>query len=533
MIDSWTWGDQPETDQLEHCLNLLCQEQQKLCNDAAGTTLYSYRFRQRSTVLKRYYIAQCRNSQKSGASIPDSEDHANLEIKKKEQSKIQGTQGLARLGSRAALSFAFAFLRRAWRSGEDGDLCTDLLEETLDALRLLPPASLFDESTVSSVWLEVVERTSKFLRSVVQGQMDSIEVPLKDRHTALTLLLELALQRGSLHELLKMVKLLLDLWSLGQRSRQDNRAGLRDSCAPIIPFLKRFEEIEQVLEEDQDDDLEDYTATQSFLRYLEYPPDPSVNIDLEQAAVIIMSHLDRLAQKYQPNSPVGLLQDHESRQKVLWSGQVSWTPEETLENGNFGVSGLLRNLRFRTLVTTHRGLLGLDSEGGLFFVSYLEPKVQFCKTDLAFEDLFASVDGLFVCGVSGPYLVFWDLDQNSPVDQGPSETYKLGLQVQKIQVGKGHCIILTEQGEVFIWTPKSTSGPLETPTTLKGVTIVDVACGGTVAGMGDAFYLALSDTGLVYSWGDGDFGKLGRGGSDCSKTPRIVDKLQGLNVDKV
>ena len=148
---------------------------------------------------------------------------------------------LFRLGSRAALSFAFAFLRRAWRSGEDGDLCTDLLEETLAALRLLPPASLFDESTVSSVWLEVVERTSKFLRSVVQGQMDSVEVPLKDRHTALTLLLELALQRGSLHELLKMVKLLLDLWSLGQRSRQDNRAGLRDSCAPIIPFLKRFE----------------------------------------------------------------------------------------------------------------------------------------------------------------------------------------------------------------------------------------------------------------------------------------------------
>ena len=75
----------------------------------------------------------------------------------------------------------------------------------------------------------------------MQGQMDSVEVPLKDRHTALTLLLELALQRGSLHELLKMVKLLLDLWSLGQRSRQDNRAGLRDSCAPIIPFLKRFE----------------------------------------------------------------------------------------------------------------------------------------------------------------------------------------------------------------------------------------------------------------------------------------------------
>ena len=76
-----------------------------------------------------------------------------------------------------------------------------------------------------------------------------------------------------------------------------------------------FAEIEEVQE---DEDLQvDYTATQSFLRYLEYPPDPTVNIDLEQAAVIIMSHLDRLAQKYQPNSPAGLLTDHESRQKVI------------------------------------------------------------------------------------------------------------------------------------------------------------------------------------------------------------------------
>ena len=98
MIDSWTWGDQPDTDQLEHCLSLLCQEQQKLCNDAAGTTLYSYRFRQRSTVLKRYYIAQCRNGQKASAASDqvDSEDYSNLEKIKKKEAKVQGTQGLAR-----------------------------------------------------------------------------------------------------------------------------------------------------------------------------------------------------------------------------------------------------------------------------------------------------------------------------------------------------------------------------------------------------------------------------------------------------
>ena len=125
----------------------------------------------------------------------------------KESSKIgstSGPNGLAHLGSRAALSFAFAFLRRAWRSGEDSDLCTDLLQETLDALTMLSPASLFDESSVSTVWLEVVERTSKFLRSVVMGDVlnnqesasSEVEIPAKDRNTALTLLLEFAIQKG-------------------------------------------------------------------------------------------------------------------------------------------------------------------------------------------------------------------------------------------------------------------------------------------------------------------------------------------------
>lgn len=53
--------------------------------------------------------------------------------------------------------------------GEDADLCSELLQESLDALRALPEASLFDENTVSSVWLEVVERAARFLRSVVTG----------------------------------------------------------------------------------------------------------------------------------------------------------------------------------------------------------------------------------------------------------------------------------------------------------------------------------------------------------------------------
>lgn len=54
-----------------------------------------------------------------------------------------------------------------------------------------------------------------------------------------------------------------------------------------------------------------------------------------------------------------------------------------------------------------------------------------------------------------------------------------------------------------------------------GERVLDVACGS-----GDAQTIAVTDSGLVYSWGDGDYGKLGRGGSDGSKVPKLVDKLQ-------
>lgn len=47
---------------------------------------------------------------------------------------------------------------------------------------------------------------------------------------------------------------------------------------------------------------------------------------------------------------------------------------------------------------------------------------------------------------------------------------------------------------------------------LLGFNVVDVACGS-----GDAQTLAITDDDSVWSWGDGDYGKLGRGGSDGCK----------------
>lgn len=70
------------------------------------------------------------------------------------------------------------------------------------------------------------------------------------------------------------------------------------------------------------------------------------------------------------------------------------------------------------------------------------------------------------------------------------------------------------------WLMFATSVRLVQVDALQGHRVIDVACGS-----GDAQTLCLTDDDMVWSWGDGDYGKLGRGGSDGCKIPMKVKKF--------
>lgn len=159
-------------------LLVLNHEQKNVCSLAADSTLSATKLYHSLFILKRYFVALNRtpytvDGQHRINPRKKTTDHnePGRKISKIEPklSPQDPTAGLAKVGSKAALNFAFAFLKRAWRLGEDTDLCNELLTESLDALRILPVATLFEEEKVSSVWLEVVERSSKFLLEVVTG----------------------------------------------------------------------------------------------------------------------------------------------------------------------------------------------------------------------------------------------------------------------------------------------------------------------------------------------------------------------------
>lgn len=46
-------------------------------------------------------------------------------------------------------------------------------------------------------------------------------------------------------------------------------------------------------------------------------------------------------------------------------------------------------------------------------------------------------------------------------------------------------------------------------------------------------YATCVFSGLVFSWGDGDFGKLGRGGSEGCNIPQNIERLNGQGVCQI
>ncbi|XP_052796353.1 E3 ubiquitin-protein ligase HERC2-like isoform X2 [Mya arenaria] len=558
MIDSWTWGQEPDVEKLDVCLRSLLHESQQLCTEASCTSLSTTRLQQRLAVLERYFSAISRQAppEKSGPSKKSQTNQTNLN---KQKSNIKpaekATMGLARVGSRAALSFAFAFLRRAWRSGEDSDLCSELLAESLEALQSLPEASLFEDGTVSTVWLDVVERATKFLHSVVSGDINSGSkepVPVQDQQTALALTLELAIQRGTLNHVLSSVLLLLGLWN-NSRHDFDNRVRCNLYSAPLIPLLKRFQGITsskpRVVENSKWDEGSYYVSpTECFLRYLTYPEDQSLAIDLRMSALVIMSHLDRLAKPYLPLSHNQKSHRLSQNQEVVGWGSFAW------KGGSSGpiILDFLNDVcGVQQVVCAEKVIIVLAGNGNVYLISYSSEAASMWMMggfgEREVVKLAAHPDGKHFLALTRDGEVFsWGNGDGGRLGHGdnisreePTLVKALsGKQVVHISCGSTYSGAITAGGELFTWG-RGNYGRLglggsedqtvpNLVTALKGHRVIDVACGS-----GDAQSLAVTDTGAVYSWGDGDYGKLGRGGSDGCKTPKVIERLMGQDVIKV
>ncbi|XP_034287268.1 E3 ubiquitin-protein ligase HERC2 isoform X1 [Pantherophis guttatus] len=566
IVESWIWGKQPDVNELKDCLYVLVKEQQVLAKKTATTTLSALRLKQRLAILERYFIALNRSILLENVKVKRKSSTIPLPMvdKKSPRSVSKGVEGLARVGSRAALSFAFAFLRRAWRSGEDADLCSELLQESLDALRALSEASLFDEGTVSSVWLEVVERATKFLRSVVTGDIHgapglkgSGSIPLQDQHLALAILLELAVQRGTLSQMLSAVILLLQLWDSGTRET-DNERSAQGTSAPLLPLLQRFQNIicnKEMNNTEEEIQMLAYplSPNENFLRYLILPQDNELAIDLRQTAVVVMAHLDRLATPCMPPQCSSPTSHKASLQEFIAWGLIGWKYYSNV-SCPIQCEGLA-SLGVTQIACAEKRFLILSKNGRVYIQAYsndtLAPQLVQSLASRNIVKIAAHSDGHHYLALAATGEVFsWGCGDGGRLGHGdtvPLEEPKMisalsgkqaGKHVIHIACGGTYSAAITADGELYTWgrgnygrLGHGSSEDQTIPvlvTGLKGLKVIDVACGSS-----DAQTLAVTENGQVWSWGDGDYGKLGRGGSDGCKTPKLIEKLQDLDVVKV
>ena len=74
-----------------------------------------------------------------------------------------------RNGIKTILSLFSKLMQRAWNRGEDSEICSGILIESLETLQKLPEAFLFSEGEPPLIWNEILSTSSSFLENVILG----------------------------------------------------------------------------------------------------------------------------------------------------------------------------------------------------------------------------------------------------------------------------------------------------------------------------------------------------------------------------
>jgi alpha-tubulin suppressor-like RCC1 family protein len=109
-----------------------------------------------------------------------------------------------------------------------------------------------------------------------------------------------------------------------------------------------------------------------------------------------------------------------------------------------------------------------------------------------------------------------------------------GHSILSVAAGNGHCLAVTERGEVFSWgrddrgqCGHGSSGQVQLlPRRVEA--LVGVWARSASAGCG--YSLVVIEKGALYSFGDSSDGQLGHGSVDDERSPRMVDALRHMRI---
>ncbi|XP_018324237.1 probable E3 ubiquitin-protein ligase HERC1 isoform X2 [Agrilus planipennis] len=527
--------ESPSSEELEQFITSLLSSQLELARSVCSSTPFAVILKQRLLILKRIYFAiVSKYHERELFKASSSNNYNDLMYIPKEP--VMASRALLEIGVQTGLSLLFSLLRQNWMNSSHlgvPSLCNSVLKTALDMIQNLPSLSLANDLHLTSLGVSSLEQVSCFLKEAV---LNTPGVDKQGQMLATELLLGLALQRGSLRFLLEWIEMALDA-----STDEGNNCRITSYAFQKALLLMDCNKQKAKLKFNFDND----------------------EICLYEVALYLMEELVNMAvdcerSSSSDNAVTGNCKDDSGSDCFIWGSNSShqlaegiqekiivpvkskvFVQIQTAEAGQYCTFLIYRDGSVSSCGKGTYGRLGLgdsatQSTPKRVLIDSSVKKISSSKGSDG-HSLALTEDGLVYSWGDGDYGKLGHNNSNTEKQPKLVGGPLLGKVVIQVQAGYRHSAAVTEDGELYTWGEgdhgrlgHGDSNPRNIPTLVRDLSDVGgVACG-------CAHTLALSKDGTtVWSFGSGDSGRLGHGEIAKVYRPKVIEALQGMIIRKV
>ncbi|KAF7670462.1 hypothetical protein LDENG_00124780 [Lucifuga dentata] len=503
------------SEEKEEYLSALLHSQRWLAHRMLTQTSYTSSLHHRLVILQRiYYALHTKYHDKfrvqlSSQSTDTGTECGQLELASKPCLSVgaskakSGTDVLIEMGVRTGLSLLFSLLQQNWRYAAsmhpESVLCNDVLATASSVLAALPPLSLANENKIPSVGLDCLAQVADFLKKTSVSSGSGGADPT-GRRLALELLLGLAMQRGSLKFLLEWVEVALAASKSSSNSVLSSSPSLNPQQSQTGVGFDLIHHT--LLQMRQYSGFRGDTVNTQVLQ-----KDAEGLCRLSQAALCLFEEICNLASCClcccgTDTSPVGA--ENDTVMVYVWGSNSS----HQLAEG-----------------TLEKILLPKLTQG--FSDAQMIEAGQYCTFSVS------TGGSVKACG-KGSYgrLGLGDSNNQSMPKKLVLEPHRNMKKVSSSKGSDGHTLAITVEGEVFSWGDgeygklgHGNSATQKYPKIIQGPLIGKVV---VCVSAGYRHSAAVTNDGELYTWGEGDFGRLGHSDSQSRNVPTLVKDISGV-----
>ncbi|XP_056135403.1 probable E3 ubiquitin-protein ligase HERC1 isoform X2 [Lampris incognitus] len=555
------------SDEQEHYLDALLSSQLSLAKMVCSDSPFAGALRKRLLVLQRIFYALSNKYHDKGKVKQQQHSTENTsgsaDLHSVSERPRSSTDALIEMGVRTGLSLLFALLRQSWmmpplpdpsiNTRSNINLCNDVIHTAINVVSSLPPLSLANESKIPPMGLDCLTQITTFLKGVT---MPNSGADILGRRLASELLLGLASQRGSLRYLLEWIEMALAASAVVSTMEKNKVLQNQEGLIGYDCFMNILMQMRRSLGS---------SADRSQWR------EPTRSSDglcsLYEAALCLFEEVCRMASDYSRTcvSPDSIQTGEapmvsETCEVYVWGSNsshqlVEGTQEKILQPklaSSFADAQTIEAGQYCTFVISSDGSVRACGKGSYGRLGLGDSNNQSTLKKLTFEPHRAIKKVSSSKGSDGHTLAFttegevfsWGDGDYGKLGHGNSSTQKYpkliqgplqGKVVVCVSAGYRHSAAVSEDGELYTWGEgdfgrlgHGDSNSRNIPTLVKDISnVAEVSCG-------SSHTITLSKDGrTVWSFGGGDNGKLGHGDTNRVYKPKVVEALQGMFIRKV